>query len=581
MFRKFVRLTTILFFTTPFLMAQILPPDRRIDWDPGIPGGIPEITGPVKNIIDFGADPKGINDSRAAIVSAMNALPSSGGVVFIPAGTFIIKSKITVGKSNIVFRGEGRNSILLMDFADDCFDIITYQRGDWQNLTTDIPKGTLTLTVPDGSKFKVNKYAEIEEDNDPDIMYTDPEWNQSWAEYAVGQLFRIKKIEGNELTFEAPVNFDFSSELNVSIRPQGFVEYVGFENFYIEKLKAGGNTFMFKNAALCWMRNVESYHTRNSHVTMTACYALEIRDNYFHRSFSYGGGGSGYGVSCDLHVTNSLIENNVFDSLRHAMMVHIGANGNVFGYNYSVHPVQGDGETNLNQGWTPPDISIHGHYPFMNLFEGNDVMEIGIGDYWGPAGPGNTFFRNKVRGDGIIFYDHSDYQNVIGNVTRILRDNDNNSDFELEHGNVVNGKVIWDPNIEDHTLPASYYLDSIPDFFNGSDWPVFGPDTQNSNKLPAQLRLENLLSENSNKSIKKNEYNIYPNPCNSVLYISNITKVKSIELFDISGKKLTHQSPETESITLLDFSDYRDGLYLLRLIDKNDFEKSVLIMHKN
>ena len=210
MFRKFARLTTILFFTTPFLMAQILPPDRRIDWNPGIPGGIPDIESPVKNILDFGADPNGISDSRAAIVSAMNALPSSGGVVFIPAGTFIIKSKITVGKSNIVFRGEGRNSILLMDFADYCFDIITYQRGDWQNLTTDIPKGTLNLVVPDGSKFKVDDFAEIEQDNNPDIMYTDPEWNQSWAENAVGQLFRIKKIEGNELTFEAPVNFNFS-----------------------------------------------------------------------------------------------------------------------------------------------------------------------------------------------------------------------------------------------------------------------------------------------------------------------------------------------------------------------------------
>jgi len=32
--------------------------------------------------------------------------------------------------------------------------------------------------------------------------------------------------------------------------------------------------------------------------------------------------------------------------------------------------------------WTPADISVHGHYAYSNLFEGNIVQEITVSDYW-------------------------------------------------------------------------------------------------------------------------------------------------------------------------------------------------------
>ena len=365
--------------------TQIIPGDRRILWNPGIPGGIPEISGPVVNIVDRGADPAGLTDSKNALVSAINALPSSGGVVFIPEGTFRIGSKISVGKENIVFRGVGPKSKLLIESDGDCIEIVTYQRGEWQDLPQGAAKDSIHVTVADGSLFTPGQFAEIEQENDSLLMYTDPEWIVSWAENSVGQLFEVESILGNEITFKSPVHYDFSPELNARIRPQGFIQYVGFEDLYIEKMVANGHTFAFKNTAYCWIRNVESYHTRKVHVNQSTCLGNEFRDSYFHRSFSYGGGGSGYGVECGFHVTNTLVENNIFDSLRHAMLIQLGANGNVYGYNYSINPVQGDGESNLNSGWIPPDISIHGHYPYMNLFEGNELEEVGIGDFWGPA----------------------------------------------------------------------------------------------------------------------------------------------------------------------------------------------------
>ncbi|MCK4748094.1 MAG: hypothetical protein KAT15_13690, partial [Bacteroidales bacterium] len=462
-----------------------------INWNPGIPGGIPDVTGPIENIVDHGADPTGIHDSKRAITSAIGALPASGGVVFIPQGTFRIGSKISIRRDRIIFRGTGQKSKLFVESDGDCIQIATYQRGSWQRLPDGATKDSITVTVEDGSKFTPGQFAEIEQDNDSLLMYTKPEWIQSWAENSVGQMLEIEGILGNKITFKSPVHFDFRGDLNARIRPQGLVKHVGFEDLYIEKKVAKGHTVVFINAAYCWIRNVESYHTRRTHVHQNTCLGNEIRDSYFHRSFSYGGGGSGYGVECGFHVTNTLVENNIFDSLRHAMLVQVGANGNVYGYNYSINPVQGDGETNLNVGWVPPDISIHGHYPFMNLFEGNELEAIGIGDYWGPAGPGNTYFRNKVNGDGIIYYDASHGQNIIGNITKVLNDRDLKSAQKLEHGNVVKGRVKWNRNILRKDLDESYYLDSAPAFFEDRTWPPFGPDVKKAVQLPAQTRFEN------------------------------------------------------------------------------------------
>lgn len=483
-----------IFFLHPVFSQDtiIIPDERRIQWNPGIPGGIPEITGPVNNILDYGADPSGKTDSKNAITQAIAALPSDGGIVYIPEGTFLVGSKISITRNNLVLRGEGWKSKLLFESNGECIEVVTYQRGTWQSLPEGALKGSLVLTVEDGTQFIPGKFVELEQENDSILMYTDPDWIVSWAEQSVGQLFEVESVEGNKVTVTAPVNHDFRTGLNAQIRPQGLIQHVGLEDFYIEKLVADGHTIVFKNTAYCWVRNIESNHTRRTHVHQTTCLGNEIRDSYFHRSFSYGGGGSGYGVECGFHVTGCLVENNIFDSLRHAMIIQVGANGNVYAYNYSINAVQGEGESNLNVGWDPPDISIHGHYPFMNLFESNEVVEIGIGDYWGPSGPGNTYFRNRVSGEGIIYHDASHVQNLVGNVTTQIKDDGGLSQQKLEHGNVVKGITSWDPGIPNQDLPDSYYLQGKPEFFKDHIWPPIGPDVSAVHKLPAQLRFENL-----------------------------------------------------------------------------------------
>ena len=235
-----------------------------------------------------------------------------------------------------------------------------------------------------------------------------------------------------------------------------------------EDAGSGGETIHFKYAANCWVRRVESLYTVSAHVYAESSAAIEVTDSTFKLSHDYGDGGRGYGVSLGRHVSDCLVQNNIFETLRHAMIVSQGANGNVFGYNFStIRKCE-------TTAWTPCDISLHGHFPFRNLFEGNMVEEIDITDYWGPAGPGNVLLRNIVSQEGIEILDASHDQVVIGNL--ILA----NGPLTVEKGitgTTLSGnvRVSQATNSVETTLPegpSSLYLAGEPSFFTGCSWPM-------------------------------------------------------------------------------------------------------------
>lgn len=469
------------FIALPFLVSlpvkgQIIPFTRRVEWKPGVPGEIPHITFAVENITDHGGYPGGTVSSKA-FYDALDALPEEGGVIYFPEGKYRFTAGIEIIRSNIVLRGAGMNKTrLVFDTGDICISVGISRDGDWQNLLEGYRKDTKTVTVDDGSKFDTGGFAEIQQKNDPDIMYTDPFWDQSWSKHSVGQIFEIDTVAGDQVTFTTPLYISYRRDLHPQISPRRLIERVGIEDLYIEKLQSGNtHTILFDHAAYCWVRNIESYHTDRSHVSFHSCLGCEVRHSYFHHSLCHEGG-HGYGVSCIKHSSNILVEDNIFYALRSDLTIATGTNGSVFSYNYM-------GE----------DISVHGHYSYMNLYEDNYVDEIGIADWWGPAGPGNTYFRNRVFGVGIFYRDQSHQQNVLGNITTYLYDDDGTSQEKLEHGNVVAGRTQWHDTIPDHTLPDSYYLEGKPEFFRDFEWPVCGPDVEKPLKIPARYRFEQLM----------------------------------------------------------------------------------------
>jgi hypothetical protein len=467
--------------------AEIVPATRRIDWDPGLPGGIRDSPASL-NVTDYGATGDDVTDDYGAFRNAIDALPASGGVVFIPAGRYRINSSLDIAKG-VVLRGAG-SAVTYLDFdlggaGSDAIEVVKYDRGDWRDIGSGAAKGSTTVTLADAAGISLPAFAEIQQTNDPAITYTDPAWDVDWADDSIGEMVQIIAANGNTVTLAEPLNTTYRNELNPVLRTIGLVEYAGIEDLHLERLDTGdGHLISYKNTAYAWVRRVESEMASRSHITTSSVYRCEIRDSYFNDAHDHGGGGHGYGVSLGRHTTGCLIENNTFESLRHSMIIQVGASGNVFGYNSS-------SDSHDNSGNLLPDISLHGHFPSMNLFEGNIVEEIGISDYWGPVGPGNTMLRNCIVVEGLFVHDHSHGQNLIGNVLigspDTIRDDGTVSGI-LAHGNYEQGSIVWDSHITSRVIPSSFYLDAAPSFYGAMSWPSISPNSPADCDNPAAQR---------------------------------------------------------------------------------------------
>jgi hypothetical protein len=448
---------------------DLVPPARRVAWRPGIIGGVPAVPVAV-NVRDFGARGDGVTDDAAAFRAAIGAVRPPGAVS-IPAGTYLLRSSLRM-RSGVVLRGAGAaETHLVINHDGVAIDFSLFQRGAWVNAIDGYSKGSSVLAVADASRFTAGGYGEIQQDNDPLVMYTSPDWDQTWARNAVGQVFRVAAVDGNRLLLDTPLHVDFDPRLHPIVRPQGLLENSGLEDLHLRRAdRSDTNMVSMTNVANVWMVGVLSELAAKSHVYVNTGYRVEVRDSEFDDASDHGGGGHGYGVELIVHTADALVQNNIFRRLRHSMMVHVGATGNVFGYNYSREP------EGVSQA---ADISVHGHYPSANLFEGNVVQGVAVTDFWGPAGPHNLFFRNRVELAGIRLADASHHQNIVGNEVaggRIVRDATVDPATLLVHGNRVDGAVGWDPSIDDQALPDSYYLVAKPEFFGAMEWPSTGSD---------------------------------------------------------------------------------------------------------
>ena len=518
--------------------TQFLGASRAIDWNPGIPGGIPNYAVSV-NVMDYGAVGDGVADDTQAIKNAIAAAPV-GTAVYIPPGIYKTTSKIKITKS-IVVRGAGveQTKIFCGNPNEHCFAIeYGYDVRNYIPLVSGYNKGSTQVVVSNASNFQIGKYVEFRQDDDPTV-YVNGDGSTS-TERNTGQFNKIIGKNGNTLILEKPLYYNYNINFNAGARPvNSMIEKAGLEDFYLE-IPSGftgsyGN-IAFIGAANSWIKNIWSHNTYKGHVYMKESYANEIRDSVFQDTWMRGGGGNGYGIHHEARSTDNLYINNIFWKLRHAMIVSWGATGNVFAYNFDADPAAGDyaNQSQINNGWLYPDMSVHGHYSNMNLFEGNVAQDYVVDNVWGSDGP-TTLFRNRilresqfVSNSSIQKFSHvsidskNKYQNVIGNELGLPgqssigftgRWTNNNSgtgstilwvslnviNTTLLHGNYeyLNNTYIggWNSGLSQN-IPNSLFLTSKPDFFGNMDWPPFGPEKINSgNKIPAQVRYENLKAQ--------------------------------------------------------------------------------------
>ncbi|MDZ7743421.1 MAG: glycosyl hydrolase family 28-related protein [Bacteroidota bacterium] len=383
-----MRMGIILLYMMSFLQgtAQVIPAGRLVDWTrAGYPAPIPDPS-LVLDATDFGAVGDSLTDNAQALASAIDYLDGKRGVVFFPPGQYIFNSPVNLNDSLVIRGTSSDQTHFIFDLdgaAENCFNISRSQSEEFVEVSEGFEKGSKKLIVEDPDHFQANTYAEIRQENG--------EWDTepiSWAAYSVGQILFIEDIIGDTLLLKNALRIDYEDELDPEIRPLDIIRETGIECFKITRadntVQGVGYNFYLAFAVNCWIRGIESHYSVGSHIYLTQSSGIGISGCYIHDAYAYDGSGTrGYGITLNMHSGGCLIENNILRRLRHAMMVKTGANGNVFAYNYSIEPMRSEPIHDFSG-----DISLHGHYAFANLFEGNIVQNIIIDHYWGPPDPG-------------------------------------------------------------------------------------------------------------------------------------------------------------------------------------------------
>ena len=484
----------ILLLWSSIAQADVLINDRRIDWSKaGYPGEIPDPT-LVLNVANYGAAGNGSTDCTSAVNQTISALGGNPGVVYFPAGTYKLTATISL-PSGAVLRGAGSTQTTLafnLNNAAVNGISISGSAGAFVALSSGYTKGSTQLVPGNVTGFSAGDWVEIQQTNGS--WDTNP---ADWATNAVGQLVQLKAVEGGTLVLETPLHTGYDASLSPQLRKVIPKTAVGVESLKIERTDnptGAGYNIGINLAVGAFVRGVESNKSAGSHIMIGQSAKVEVSGNYLHHAFGYDGSGTrGYGITLNNHATFCLVKNNIFEHLRHAMMAKMGANGNVVAYNYSRDVYRdGSGEVVFGQGADfGGDISLHGHYSYANLFEGNIVQTIMIDHTWGPSGPYNTFFRNRTEHYGIVITNNttnsswtSPYQNFIGNEVNPA----SNMAFSLVYGGIEyalkgSGHFEYGNRVDTDIVPSgttaltetSYYLPGGRDTCQlAAHWPPLG-----------------------------------------------------------------------------------------------------------
>lgn len=205
--------------------STLIPDDRRIDWKPGIPGGIPKYP-PFASVKDppYSAKGDGKADDAAAIQKAIEACPA-GKAVLLPAGTYRLTSILKISKG-IVLRGEGPEKTKLISDAEKehIIGICNWDQTGTAKILSGFTKGSTAITVDDASKFKNGELLLIDQLNDEELVDINGEEglcnyaSREDGKRAMGQLVQLTAKNGNNLTLGHPLYFTFKENLKTRRR---------------------------------------------------------------------------------------------------------------------------------------------------------------------------------------------------------------------------------------------------------------------------------------------------------------------------------------------------------------------------
>ncbi len=562
--------------------AQTIPAERRVDW---ARAGAQDTSTAGFHVIDLGSsgfvgDGTTANDN--AMDSVLRAWREPGMILRIPEGTFLFSRGIRLPSRTVLRGASAERTTLLFDLGGRGDAITIAGRavpGDSAVLTGDARRGSSIIVVERGDFVRPGDMVLLQQ-RDDDLVTSD------WAVGGTGQLVRVSDIRGDTVTLDMPLRRDNTRDRVARVLRVDPVHSIGMECLTIERrddtAPEQGKNILFSFARDCWVRGVESRRCTFAHIAAEFSSRVSVRSCYLHHAFDYGGGGRGYGIALQFATGDCLVEDCVFEHLRHAMLLQAGANGNVFANNFSTDPYWNDSNPLLPSD-AAGDVVLHGNYPYANLFEHNIVANIVIDNSHGPNGPYNTFFRNRATLYGVFFSaNNSPLQNVVGNeITNTalpysLVNFTVRGEGHFLHGNNDKGR-IHPPGSE--WLPdSSLAYVKKPDCFGALPWPGIGtPFAFGIGTIPARERYlrgdpmggvcEPTIATLHGLEAIRGEIVLHPNPVRSLLTLEHSPGYtgRAFYIIDANGGLRVHGRLHRER-TIVDASILPCGVYML-LVD--------------
>jgi len=485
---------------------------------------IPHVTGNIVDItqITYGADNTGTDDVTSIIQQALDDVGASGGgVVYLPAGTYRIKTPansdygLHIKYDRTVLRGAGADSTFL--FHDETFmrqkDII-HIRSHWSNwfeptgstteITADLMEPTRIIPVHSVVGFQAGDQVIIT--SSPTEQWIDEHQMAGiWTANAIkGVAFKRRidsvDIEKNLLFIDAPTRYFLKTRDNSRVYHAGnHISECGIEHLSIgnkENPKTGwdeesyntdgtgaydvhfSHAIQFKYAQDCWVTDVQTYkpsdntadvHLLSNCLELSMCRNITIDSCYFQKPQYEGGGGNGYMYT--LQSNDCLIKNSKANHSRHNYdFKYPYSNGNV------IHNCRGENSKYSSD--------FHMYLSMSNLFDvflaDGDYLESAFRPYGGSAIHGysstqSVFYNTK----GEAYHSNKNYIieskqlgwgyiiGTSGPANDVLLDPSSGSAGGYSY-NTIPRDFLEGAGKGDDLRPWSLYLDQLDRRLNGS-----------------------------------------------------------------------------------------------------------------
>ncbi len=433
----------------------------------------------------------------AAKIEAIIQSTSGNRVIYLPAGSYYLHTKLDITQSNIVIRGDGKGATKVFIVAPSSLDAEIEFRGIGPGTESDITnlpqRGDQTVSVASPGSFAVGGFAHIYDPGKvPPISYPGVA-NISHF----GQIVKITAINADTLTLDMKLGLNFNN--NPKITPVAMIQRVGIDNLSVVRDRAaasnGVNNIEFKFANDVFANELESSYLEQGGIAASFSKRVVVVNSDVHDAYSLGGGGQAYGIRMVFNTTQCRITNNKLWNLRHHIILDRGANHCVVSFN----------STEPGYETTSGDLNTHGFTTHNNLFEGNmgrnlkwdERSDPGLSQFQGIY---NVAYRNRLTaqtGNAISVLGSNSTGNLshyfptaIGNLTATIVISQNVVD-KFVGANRVNGTVVLGDMASGSSYPVSLYETAKPSFFGVKPWPIFGPsvaDFGNANTIPAADR---------------------------------------------------------------------------------------------